>query len=136
MINFRENWRGYLWQGRFASYPMDKNWLLKAVAYVELNPVKAKMVNHAWDYKWSSVHAHLAGEDSAGIIKAKDMLDLVGGNWKDYLSEAMSNQSNTEFEQHEKTGRPLGADRFIEKAEKLLNRELKKKKPGPKVEES
>lgn len=23
-INFRENWRGYLWQGRFASCPMDE----------------------------------------------------------------------------------------------------------------
>ena len=44
MINLRENWKGYLWQGRFASYPMDKGWLLKAAAYVELNPVKAGMV--------------------------------------------------------------------------------------------
>jgi len=67
-------------------------------------------------------------------IKTKGMLDLVGGNWKDYLIEAMSHQS-IEFELHEKTGRPLGTDRFMEKAEKLLNRELKKKKPGPKVKE-
>ena len=44
------------------------------------------------------------------------------------------NHTDTEFEQDEKTGRPPGGDRFIEKAEKLLNRELKKKKPGPKVE--
>jgi putative transposase len=28
MINCRENWKGYLWQGRFASYPMEKGWLL------------------------------------------------------------------------------------------------------------
>ncbi len=54
------------------------------------------------------------------------MLDLAGGNWKDYLKEAMSH-SNTEFEHHEKTGRPFGEDKFIEIAEKLLNRELKKK---------
>ncbi len=53
MINFRENWKGYLWQGRFASYPMDNNWLLKAAAYVELNPVKAGMVKKAWDYRWT-----------------------------------------------------------------------------------
>ena len=64
MVNFRENWKGYLWQGRFASYPMDERWLLQAAAYVELNPVKAGMVNNAWDYKWSSVHTHLAGEDT------------------------------------------------------------------------
>jgi hypothetical protein len=33
-----------------------------------------------------------------------------------------------------RTGRPLGDDGFIEKAVQLLNRNLKKKKPGPKVE--
>ena len=58
MINFRENWRGYLWQGRFASFPMDKSYLLKAAAYVELNPVKANMVSLPEEYRWSSVHAH------------------------------------------------------------------------------
>jgi len=60
MINFREHWKGYLWQGRFASYPMEKCWVLKAAAYVELNPVKAGLVKKAWDYRWSSVHAHLS----------------------------------------------------------------------------
>ena len=43
---------------------MDVSWLLRTAAYVELNPVKASLVNHAWDYRWSSVHAHLAGIDS------------------------------------------------------------------------
>jgi len=48
MINLRENWKGYhLWQGRFSSYPMDKHWLLKATAYVELNSVKVGMVRKA-----------------------------------------------------------------------------------------
>jgi putative transposase len=37
MINFREKWRGYLWQGRFASFTMQKAWLAKAMAYAELN---------------------------------------------------------------------------------------------------
>ena len=40
-INFREKWRGYLWQGRFASFPMDEPYLLAAARYVERNPVKA-----------------------------------------------------------------------------------------------
>jgi len=31
---------------------MEKSWLLKAAAYVELNPVKAGMVKKAWDYRW------------------------------------------------------------------------------------
>jgi putative transposase len=35
-VNFREGWRGYLFQGRFASYPMDDAHLMAAVRYVEL----------------------------------------------------------------------------------------------------
>ena len=38
MINFREKWRWYLWQGRFSSFPMEESWLLRAASYVELNP--------------------------------------------------------------------------------------------------
>ena len=37
MINFREGWRGYLWQGRFSSFVMDERYLLTAVRYIELN---------------------------------------------------------------------------------------------------
>jgi len=32
-INFREKWRGYLWQGRFASFVMDEPYLLAAARY-------------------------------------------------------------------------------------------------------
>ena len=113
---------------------MDEDWLLKAAAYVELNPVKAGIVKNAWDYRWSSVHAHLSGKDTNGIIMPERLLSMTG-DWKSYLQEALS-RSNNSFEQHERTGRPLGTESFIEKAERLLSRELKKKKPGPKVTES
>lgn len=131
MINFRENWRGYLWQGRFASFPMDKRYLLKAAAYVELNPVKAKMVKKPEDYRWSSVHAHLDGVDPLGIVDAGKLLEICG-DWKQYLKQSVK-EPDEEFIRHESTGRPLGSEAFIKKAEKLLNRGLQKKKPGPKV---
>ena len=40
MVNLREGWRGHLWQGRFASFILDKPYLLTAARYVELNPVR------------------------------------------------------------------------------------------------
>ena len=45
-INFREGWRGHLWQCRFASFVMDEDHLLTAARYVELNPVRAGLVRH------------------------------------------------------------------------------------------
>ena len=39
MVNFRESWRGYLWQGRFSSFPMDDRHVLAAARYILLNPL-------------------------------------------------------------------------------------------------
>lgn len=129
-INQRENWHGYLWQGRFASYPMDKSYLLKASAYIELNPVKAGMVSAPDDYRWSSVHAHLTKKDPLGIINPKKMLAKCGG-WGAYLDQAKEAKDD-EFLKHGKTGRPLGNESFIKKAGLMLNRDFKKRKPGRK----
>ncbi len=131
MINFREQWRGYLWQGRFASFVLDEPWLLQAVAYVEYNPVAAGMVARPWDYRWSSVHAHLAGEDSLGIVEVAPLLDLVGGDWQAYLS-SYKVDGDGNFATHERTGRPLGDEGFIDRIESALSRVVRKKKPGPK----
>ena len=48
-VNFRQGWRGHLWQGRFASFVMDEVHLLTAMRYVELNPVKAGLVETPGD---------------------------------------------------------------------------------------
>jgi putative transposase len=40
-INFREGWRGHLWQGRFASFVIGEDHLLTAARYVELKAVRA-----------------------------------------------------------------------------------------------
>ncbi len=83
MINFREGWRGYLWQGRFASFPMDQSYLLAVARYVELNPVRAGMVSHAGEYPWSSVRTHLAGQDD-DLVQGRPWLDLVS-DWEALL---------------------------------------------------
>ena len=61
-VNFREGWRGHLFQGRFASYPMDDGHLMAAVRYVEQNPVAAGLVATAADWRWSSARSHVAGK--------------------------------------------------------------------------
>ena len=53
-VNFREGWRGHLWQGRFSSHAMEERYLLAAVRYIELNPVRAALVRKPEEYRWSS----------------------------------------------------------------------------------
>jgi putative transposase len=79
-INFLKGWRGYLWQGRFSSYPMDEAYLLTAARYIEFNPVRAGLVENPWDYQWSSASAHLSGKDD-NLVKVSPLLQIAG-NWK------------------------------------------------------
>ncbi len=86
-INFREGWRGHLWQERFHSFPMDQTWLLAAARYVELNPLRARLAKRARQWPWSSARAHLAGRDDE-LVKAAPLLKLAP-DWKDYLAEGL-----------------------------------------------
>lgn len=128
-INFREKWRGHLWQERFASFPMDEQYLLATARYIEMNPVAAKLVQAPGDYRWSSAHAHLVGEDDE-LVKVKPLLELAP-DWRSLLMLTPSHQVEL-IHRHERTGRPLGRDEFVEKLEITFNRILRPLKPGPK----
>ena len=58
-INFREKWRGHLWQGRFASCPMSEQHLHQALGYVEMNPVRAGLAASAEHWEWSSADSRI-----------------------------------------------------------------------------
>lgn len=129
-INLREGWHGFLWQGRFASVAVDENHLMACARYVELNPVRAKLVRRARDWRWSSARAHL--DDRAdGLVDPRKLLRLVD-DWKDFLGEGLDAPMLEAIRKGERTGRPLGSARFIAKLESRLGRTLARQKPGPK----
>ena len=128
-INFREQWRGHLWQERFASFPMDELHLLAAVRYVEMNPVAAGIVSTPAQYRWSSAHAHLVGKND-NLTEVLPLLDMIS-DWEDFLRLSTAEELKVQ-KLHERTGRPLGSDRFLEKMEVTLGRVLRPQKPGPK----
>ena len=128
-VNAREGWTGHLWQGRFASFPMDNAHFLRAAHYVEMNPVRAGMVRRAEDYPWSSAKAHLAGRDDI-LVKVAPLLDLVQ-DWGEFLASPFEEKEEGLLELHERTGRPLGGEAFLVGLESSLGRTLRKIKPGP-----
>jgi putative transposase len=129
-VNLRKNWRGYLWQGRFASFPVDETWMLDCARYVELAPLRAGLVQRARDWQWSSARAHLAGRDD-GLVRVAPLLARTS-DWKELLAQSLGRPSQDTIESHERTGRPLGSDAFIKRLEKRLGRTLARQKPGPK----
>jgi len=123
LVNKREKWTGYLWQGRFASYPMDEAHLLLAVRYVEMNPVRARLARQPWRYRWSSTAAHVRGRDD-GLVRVKPMLELAGDDWRTYVLQEVSSADAGLLRRHSRTGRPLGSSDFVETLENKLGRTL------------
>src|SRR6266700_1605053 len=62
-IHARRRRSGHFWQGRFGAVAMDEDYLAVALRYVSLNPVRARLVTRAQDWRWSSTRAHLAGKE-------------------------------------------------------------------------
>ena len=130
-INFRENWKGHLWQERFHSFVMDERYLLATVRYTELNPVRASLCDAPQEWPWSSARAHFKGSDDS-VVSVQPMLRRVL-NWGGYLSQGQTQAEADSIRRAASTGRPAGDDGFISSLELLTGRELKRKKPGPKT---
>ena len=129
-INLVKNWRGNLWRGRFASYPLGEDYLAAASWYVEMNPVRAGLSDSAVDYPWSSARAHCKGRDDE-LVRVGPMLELVR-DWRSLLLREIRQAEMDRFLLHEKTGRPLGCDAFVEDIGNRLERILRMQKPGRK----
>ncbi|MDC0664106.1 hypothetical protein [Marinobacter sp. SS21] len=55
---------GTLWEGRYKSTVVDTDtYLLTLYRYIELNPVRAGMVEHASEYPWSSYQHNAVGKE-------------------------------------------------------------------------
>ncbi len=130
-INFREKWRGYLWQGRFASFVMDEPYLLAAARYVELNPVRCATGRTARPSGLGAVHGRICRGATTCLVKVGPLLAMVG-DWKGLLDSALREEELEELRGHGRTGRPLGDAAFLERLEGIVGRVLKPQKAGRK----
>ena len=128
-INFREGWRGHLWQERFFSCVLGGPHGLAAVRYVERNPVRAGLVQRAWQWPWSSAAGHVSGRGD-GLVKVNPLAEEVS-DWRRFLSEEDDEKTVVRLRRHTRTGRALGSMAFVERMEGLLGLTLRPKKPGP-----
>ncbi len=127
-INRREEWRGHLWQERFHSFAMDKAHLLACARYVELNPVRARLVKRPEDWPWSSAGAHLDGADD-GVVKVRPLLAEVP-DWRTFLDGGLDEAMLSTLRRHARTGRPLGSERYYRRLERMLGRSVKPGRRG------
>lgn len=130
-INARHKWTGHLWQGRFGSVAMDEDHLAHGIRYVSLNPVRAKLVKRARDWRWSSVRAHLAGEDDL-LVRVAPVLERCP-DFAALLKEGEDEEAREAIRKAETIGRPIGSTQWLEEIERQLARPIRPAKRGPKV---
>src|SRR5271166_5336706 len=121
---------GHFWQGRFGAVAMDEEHLAAAVRYVALNPVRARLVARAQDWRWSSARAHLGlGEDGlTDIAPARARF----ANFAELLDGPADDEAAARLRNGESVGRPVGSAAFIARLEELTSRRLRPLKRGPK----
>ena len=134
-INARHRWTGHLWQGRFGAVVMDETHLGHAMRYVSLNPVRARLVDLAEVWPWSSVRAHLAGKDD-DLVKVAPALERYG-DFGAFLGAAADGAGAWQaLRRSETSGRPLGSAAWLEQLETRTGRTLAPRKRGPKPKEN
>jgi REP-associated tyrosine transposase len=69
---------GTLWEGRYRAAPIDSEaYFLACCRYIELNPVRARMVRHPRNYHWSSYRAHAQGTADL-LLTGHELYDRLG----------------------------------------------------------
>ena len=122
---------GHVWQGRFYSCPLDEKHLWEALRYVELNPVRAHMVETPEQWPWSSAAAHCRLTTPDAILKMERWSQRwTVAEWRSFLAEAESAAALEVLRQFTHTGRPLGTPEFVTELEAATLRPLAARRRG------
>jgi putative transposase len=126
---------GTLWEGRFKSTLIDtESYLLTLYRYIELNPVRARMVEHPTAYPWSSYQGN-AGDKSITLLTPHALYLALGKTDTErksvYQSPFLSHLPDTTIQAiRDATNKAwaLGDEAFIEQVSNTLSRRAK---PSP-----
>ena len=124
--------QGHLWQNRFYSCPLGPSHLVAALAYVDLNPVRAAMVGGVTRYPWSSAAAHCGTAANDPLIdEGAWVREGLARDWEQRLRAESAGTRDAELRRATYSGLPFGNDEFVDKMEYRLSRRLRRKPPGP-----
>ncbi len=131
-FNAQRNRTGTIWEGRFKSCLVDSSqYLFSLYKYIEMNPVRAGMVESASDYAWSSYRHNALGEKDALITEHTlyEKLDQnVAGRCRKYqmLFEDQNDKlEDAKITQATMKGEVYGSEEFHEWIGRLVNRVTK-----------
>ena len=127
-INKTYQRHGSLWEGRYKSNVIESQaYLLSCMRYIEMNPVRAGMVDHPAKYRWSSYAANALGTDNAILTAQPEYVALA--QLPENRQSAYRGLFDKEADSDElallrdalQTGTPLGNEKFKAEIEAALD---------------
>lgn len=136
-INHKYGKSGSIWEGRYkASLVQAEAYFLTVMRYIELNPVRAGMVESPSHYRWSSF-CHNAGIREIGFIRFHEAYLALGKQGEDryraykaLFSRHIDDTAMKKISDAWQTGTPLGSEYFIEKVELQLSKKVGQARRG------
>ena len=136
-FNKRHKRTGTLWEGRFKSSLVEEdNYLLACYRYIELNPVRARMVEDPSEYQWSSFRVNALGMSNDLLKPHESWLMLGSDNQTRQMAYLSLFDSVLGPEQIEAIrfgitkGLPTGSETFKQRVENTLSIKLSNGRRG------
>jgi putative transposase len=122
---------GHVWQGRFKSPVIqDDDHLLAVLRYIEANPLRARMVEHAGEYRWSSFGSHgdrRADELLSPVVPYESLATGAAARrrrWAAYVQQTPDEAELTAIRRSSETGLPYGERCWIDRLCRRLKLDL------------
>ncbi len=133
-FNITQGQTGHLWQNRYFSCPLEDRHLWEALRYVELNPVRARLVARPDEWRWSSARAHLGQSDESGLLSMGPWRQCYDERrWREVLALGVgAAELEQRIREATRTGRPFGSEAFLERLEEHTGRRLRPQRRGRK----
>ena len=128
---------GTLWEGRFKLCLVQSvDYLLRCYRYIELNPVRAGMVEDPAEYSWSSYQANALGEEIELLTAHEEYLKLGSNleerliNYRALFCYDLGDEVLEEIRKSVNKGLALGGDKFKDEVEFTLKHRVRPLKAG------
>ena len=136
-FNARHHRTGTLWEGRYRSNLIEsERYLLACMVYIDLNPVRADMVEHSVDFKWSS-HRHCLGLVSDRLVTPHALFWGLGNTpfareaaYAEFVAGGLSAAIQKALTESALKGRVVGRPDFLRSLEKSTQRQILPQKAG------
>ena len=137
-INHTYKRTGTLWEGRFKASLVDSDaYLLTCMRYIELNPVRAHMVAHPGEYRWSSYACNANGKIDT-LIKPHPLYTALDKEqpgqrqfaYRELFRTHLASEQVHEIRDALNQQLVLGRDDFKNKIEEMTNRQARPKPLG------